>query len=92
MGTRTLRYLTQNRPIVVQANPSGIPVAVTFDGRRHTVDVVRDEWLIQDQWWTDEPIVRRCFDLVLSNGRQMEVHRSGEAWSYVTNTSPRIRR
>lgn len=83
MGTRTLRYLTEAHPVDVESDAQGNPVAVTLDGRRHAVDAIREEWLIQDQWWTAEPVARRCVDLVLENGRRLEIHRSGRSWAVI---------
>ena len=80
MGTRALRYLAEPRPIEVETDHADTPVAVTFAGRRHEVECVHEEWLIQDQWWTEEPVVRRCIDLVLANGRRLEVNRLHSGW------------
>ena len=83
MGARTLRYLAQARPIEVETDDDGNPTAVILDGRRHLVEVIREEWLIQDQWWTKEPVTRRYFDLIMTSGRRMEIYRSGEHWGGV---------
>jgi hypothetical protein len=52
------------RPIAVRAAPEGIPLAVG----RAVVDSVREEWLIEDRWWTGRPLRRRYFDLVTLDG------------------------
>jgi hypothetical protein len=80
MGTRALRYLTRPQPIDVETDEAGAPVAVTIDGCRRRVDCIREEWLIEDQWWTEEPVARRCVDLVLEDGRQLDVHCSKGSW------------
>ncbi len=36
---------------------------------------VREDWLIQDRWWTDEPIDRHYWELVLQPGRLVVVFR-----------------
>jgi hypothetical protein len=51
---------------------------VRFDGTpavvdREAVAVVREEWRVVDRWWTEEPVSRRYFDLVLESGRQVVV-------------------
>jgi len=39
------------------------------------VDAVREEWLIEDRWWTPKPLRRRYFELVLADGRNAVVFR-----------------
>jgi hypothetical protein len=39
-------------------------------GRTH-VDSVREDWVIEDRWWTDRPLRRRYFELVLDDGRNL---------------------
>jgi len=34
-----------------------------------TVDAVRESWLIEDRWWTDRPLRRRCWEVVTTAGR-----------------------
>ena len=33
-----------------------------------SVDSVREEWLVEDRWWTARPLRRRYFELTLANG------------------------
>jgi hypothetical protein len=67
-------------------NPDGIywplPVAVAAgeDGKPLTVagvevEAVREEWLVEDRWWTPAPLSRRYFELVLADGRNLVVFR-----------------
>jgi len=42
------------------------------------VAVVREEWRIVDRWWTERPVRRRYFDLVLESGRNAVVFRDEE--------------
>ena len=37
------------------------------------VDSVREDWVVEDRWWTGEPLRRRYFELVLSDGRNTVV-------------------
>ena len=53
----------------VRAGASGVPIAV---GHR-PVDSVREDWVVEDRWWTGEPLRRRYFELVLSDGRNTVV-------------------
>ena len=62
----------------VRAGPRGKPVAV--DG--HAVDAVRESWLVEDRWWTDEPIRRRYWEVVTAEGQCLVVFRDllARAW------------
>jgi hypothetical protein len=59
------------RPIEVRTEPGGVPSAV----ESISVDAVREEWLIEDRWWTPKPLRRRYFELVLADGRNVVVFR-----------------
>jgi hypothetical protein len=37
------------------------------------VEVIREEWLVEDRWWTAHPFRRRYFELVLADGRNAVV-------------------
>ena len=49
----------------------GRPLAV--DGR--AVDAVRESWLVEDRWWTDEPLRRRYWEVVTTRGELLVVFR-----------------
>ena len=40
--------------------------------------LVREEWRVVDRWWTEEPVDRRYFDVVLESGRNAVVFRAEE--------------
>ena len=42
------------------------------------VDVVaiREEWVVEDGWWTAEPVRRRYFELILIDGQDLTVFQS----------------
>jgi hypothetical protein len=42
------------------------------------VAVVREEWRVVDRWWTERPVRRRYFDVVLESGRNVVVFRDEE--------------
>ena len=55
-----------------------MPVQVGADGRpravgRLAVGAVREEWLVEDGWWTRKPLQRRYFELVLEDGSDVVV-------------------
>lgn len=71
----SLRAVGAPRPVPVDAGRDGTPRAVVLGGRRRPVAAVRDEWLVQDRWWTDRPVDRHYFELVLDPGRVAVVFR-----------------
>jgi len=75
MGTRSIRGLGGPEPARVIASPGGAPHAVITGGRRRLVVAVRDSWRVQDRWWTDDPVDRAYFDVVIEPGRVALVYR-----------------
>jgi hypothetical protein len=59
------------RPVAIETGAGGVPTAV--DGA--AVDAVREEWVVEDRWWTPRPLRRRYFELVLGDGRNVVVFR-----------------
>jgi len=51
---------------------------------RQPVALVREEWRVVDRWWTEEPIVRRYFELVLESGQNSVVFRDEERGCWFT--------
>ena len=72
------RRLARPRPSRVRAGDDGRPLEV--DGR--SVDAVRESWLVEDRWWTDEPLRRRYWEIVTTCGRNVVVFRDlvGDGW------------
>ena len=56
--------LNAPRPALVEGRVDGSPARVN----REVVTVVREEWRVVDRWWTDAPIDRRYFEVVLESG------------------------
>jgi hypothetical protein len=46
-----------------------MPVAVG----RSAVDAVREQWLVEDRWWTGRPLRRRYYELVTTDGASVVV-------------------
>ena len=42
---------------------------------RQPVALLREEWRVVDRWWTEEPIARRYFEVVLQSGENAVVFR-----------------
>ena len=77
-AVRTARRLNAPRPVLVLAGFDGTPVEVN----RQPVAVVREEWRVVDRWWTDEPVSRRYFEVVLETGENSVVYRDEERCSW----------
>jgi hypothetical protein len=58
-------------PVPVEVGVDGVPRAVG----RLAVSSVREEWLVEDGWWTRRPLRRRYFELVLEDGSDVVVFR-----------------
>ena len=63
---------------MVEAGFDGAPKSVN----RQAVALVREEWRVVDRWWTEEPVDRRYFDVVLESGENACVYRDAEAGSW----------
>jgi hypothetical protein len=58
------RRLNQPVAVRVEAHVDGLPRVVN----RSQVALVREEWRVVDRWWTELPVSRRYFDVVLAGG------------------------
>lgn len=64
------------RPARVATDEHGRPLRVG----EATVLAVREEWLVEDRWWTPRPIARHYFELALGDGRCEVVFRERDGW------------
>lgn len=60
--------------------PRGVRVESGDGGRPRTVDgiaveAIREEWVVEDRWWTGRLLHRHYYELVLGNGRNVTVFR-----------------
>jgi len=67
--------LNAPRPALVEARFDGTPRLVN----RQVVALVREEWRVVDRWWTEEPVDRRYFEVVLESGENVCVFRDAQA-------------
>ena len=72
--------LNEPQPALVESGFDGTPREVN----RSPVLVVREEWRVVDRWWTDDPVSRRYFDLVLDGGERCVVYRDVERGGWFT--------
>jgi hypothetical protein len=63
------RRLGGARAARVEASPDGTPTRID----RQAVAQVRESWLIEDRWWTEQPLRRRYWELVSETGRDIVV-------------------
>lgn len=79
----SLRTIGTPRAVRVTCAPDGTPAAVELDGRTRAVAAVRDDWLVQDLWWTGRPVDRHYWELVLDPGRLVVLYREAAdgSWS-----------
>jgi hypothetical protein len=70
-ATRTMSRTQLNlpHPARVRAGDGGVPLQV--DGR--TIELVRESWLVEDRWWTAQPLRRRYWEVVATSGRNLVV-------------------
>ena len=72
------RRLALPRAARVRAAPGGQPLAVDEQAVAH----VRESWLVEDRWWTDQPLRRRYWEIVTRSGRVLVVFHdlAGNGW------------
>jgi len=67
--THTLNRPQPARVRLDHARPDGMPSEVNGEA----VDSLRESWLVEDRWWTAEPLRRRYWELVGERGRNLVV-------------------
>jgi hypothetical protein len=77
---RSARRLNAPRAALVEAHADGTPRRVNRQG----VAVLREEWRVVDRWWTEEPVSRSYFDVVLETGEHAVVFRDEERACWFT--------
>ena len=67
MAGATRIMLNLPRPARVRTGAEGAPLQI--DGR--AVELVRESWLVEDRWWTAQPLRRRYWEVVTTDGRNL---------------------
>jgi hypothetical protein len=67
--TPASKRLGAPHPALVRPGRAGTPAALGGV----PVETIREEWVVEDRWWTGRPLCRRYFELVLANGRNTVV-------------------
>ena len=65
------RQIYAPRPAVVEVDGDGVPIALDA----FSVEGVREEWVLEDRWWTERPLHRHYYELALADGRIATVFR-----------------
>jgi len=81
-GPDTVRRLNVPQPLRVEADSCGTPRRAYHRGRWRAVVQVRDRYRTNDRWWTDAPVSREYFELLLEDGRPITAYldRLEEQW------------
>jgi hypothetical protein len=77
---RSARRLNAPRAALVESHADGSPRRVNRQG----VAILREEWRVVDRWWTEDPLARRYFDVVLESGENTVVFRDEERGCWFT--------
>ena len=77
--SRAARRLNEPSPLPVLAE-QGVPA--TVEGV--PVAAVREEWRVVDRWWTEAPVRRRYFEVLLETGRNVVVFADEERGGWFT--------
>jgi len=80
VALRSAGRINAPRAALVEASPVGVPVRVN----RECVALVREEWRVVDRWWTEEPLDRRYYEVVLESGQNVCVYRNRERGCWFT--------
>ena len=77
---RVVARFNAPRAARVEARVDGAPLEVNH----RAVALVREEWRVVDRWWTDDPVSRCYFDLVLEGGERCVVYHDLERGGWFT--------
>jgi hypothetical protein len=75
-----VRRVNEPKVALVEAHVDGSPRRVN----RSPVALVREEWRVVDRWWTEEPLDRRYYEVVLESGQNVCVYRDRERGCWFT--------
>ena len=79
-AVRPAGRVNEPRRALVEANFDGTPRQVN----RQAVALVREEWRVVDRWWTEQPVDRRYFEVVLESGQNTVVFHDGDDGHWFT--------
>ena len=68
-----IRALNQPSPLEVKAGGDGHPCALKLRRRWVTVEVVVDQWRIDDEWWRERPVSRMYYECLVDQGLKVTI-------------------
>jgi hypothetical protein len=77
---RVVARFNAPRAARVEANANWTPLEVNH----RAVALVREEWRVVDRWWTEEPVIRGYFEVVLESGENTVVFYDGASGGWYT--------
>jgi hypothetical protein len=66
------RALNKPQPARVRLDPAR-PAEMPAEVDGEAIESLRESWLVEDRWWTAEPLRRRYWELVGERGRNVIV-------------------
>jgi len=72
-GPCTLRRLNVPRSVEVRLERTGVPVALRRNSGWLDVVELLDRYRTEDRWWTERPVSRAYYELLLEDGRTITV-------------------
>jgi hypothetical protein len=72
----------QPQPVAVRVGADG---PVTIDGERVEQEI--ESWIVEDRWWTEEPVHRRYWELVTQRGHCVVVFHDLKAGGWFTHAA-----
>jgi hypothetical protein len=79
-ATRAAGRVNEPRSALVEPDFDGTPRVVN----RQPVALIREEWHVVERWWTEEPVRRRYFEVVLEGGQNTVVFRDEDRGAWFT--------
>ena len=76
------RALNRPRAARVRADAAGAPLMV--DGR--AIEAVRESWLVEDRWWTAQPLRRRYWEAMSVLGGNVVVFHDLDSGEWFAQT------
>jgi hypothetical protein len=65
------RALNPPRPVRVKWSPPPLGYPGEVDGE--AIESLRESWLVEDRWWSSQPLRRRYWELIGVRGRNVVV-------------------
>ena len=74
-GPGPIRALNLPAPVEVEEDDRHRPTSMALRGRRLHVASVEEVWEVVEEWWRTDPIARRYFRVIVSDGSSATVFR-----------------